>query len=77
LTGIARKAGLSRATVPLVLNAVAHARIVAATRQKVRAIAAEPGCTRRAALQRARLRPNGDGAEHAGIPPVADPVIRA
>lgn len=52
LSDIAQMAGVSQATVSLVLNNMSGARIAPATRQKVQAIAAELGYTRKAGVQR-------------------------
>jgi LacI family transcriptional regulator len=52
LSDIAQLAGVSQATVSLVLNSMSGARIAPATRQKVQAIAAELGYTRKSAVQR-------------------------
>ena len=47
MSDIARKAGVSQATVSLVLNGVANARVAAETRARVRAIAEDLGYARR------------------------------
>lgn len=52
LNDIAQLAGVSQATVSLVLNGVANARIAAATRARVQAVAAELGYARRSAVGR-------------------------
>lgn len=75
MTEIAQKAGVSQATVSLVLNEVANARIAAATRQKVQAIAAELGYTRRATLQRAGAPVIGLLIDEVVTTPFAPPFI--
>ena len=53
---IAQKAGVSQATVSLVLSGVANARIAEETRQRVRGVAEEMGYVRKAALPRSGVR---------------------
>lgn len=75
LSDIAQKAGVSQATASLALNAVAHARIAAATRQKVQAIAAEMGYTRRATLPRGGTPVIGLLIDEVVTTPFAPPFI--
>lgn len=53
---IAQKAGVSQATVSLVLSGVTNARIAEETRVRVRAVAEEMGYVRKAALPRSGVR---------------------
>lgn len=75
LTEIAQKAGVSQATVSLVLNEVPNARIAAATRERVQAIAAEMGYTRKAALQRGGAPVIGLLIDEVVTTPFAPPFI--
>lgn len=75
LADIALKAGVSQATVSLVLNGVSNARIAAATRQKVQAIAAELGYTRKTALHHAGAPVIGLLIDEVETTPFAPPFI--
>lgn len=75
LNDIAQRAGVSQATVSLVLNEATHARIAPATRQKVQAIAAEMGYTRRAAVPRGGAPVIGLLIDEVVTTPFAPPFI--
>jgi LacI family transcriptional regulator len=75
LADIAQKAGVSQATVSLVLNGVANARIANATRARVQAVAAELGYTRKASVQQGGASVIGLLIDEVVTTPFAPPFI--
>lgn len=75
LADIAQKAGVSQATVSLVLNGVANARIADATRARVQAVAAELGYTRKASVQQGGAPVIGLLIDEVVTTPFAPPFI--
>lgn len=75
LADIARKAGVSQATVSLVLNGVANARIAESTRARVQAVTAELGYTRKASVQQGGAPVIGLLIDEVVTTPFAPPFI--
>lgn len=75
LADIAQKAGVSQATVSLVLNGVANARIADATRARVQAVASELGYTRKASVQQGGAAVIGLLIDEVVTTPFAPPFI--
>ena len=75
LADIAQRAGVSQATVSLVLNGVANARIADTTRARVQAVAAELGYTRKASVQQGGAAVIGLLIDEVVTTPFAPPFI--
>lgn len=75
LNDIAQRAGVSQATVSLVLNGVANARIAAETRARVQAIAEEMGYARKSSVGRGGVPVVGLVIDEVVTTPFAAPFI--
>ena len=75
MVDIALQAGVSQATVSLVLSDVVNARVSAETRARVQAIAAELGYVRRGALRQVAARVIGMIIDDVSTTPFASPLI--